>query len=190
MFRSVIFCCLLPCVSLNAADSQLADAAERKDRETVTRLLKQKTDLNAAQVDGTTALHWAAYNDDTELGLILLDAGAKADPENRYGLTPLYSACQNGNAVLVRALLKHGVDPDTSQQGEEAILTAARTGSVEVVQALLKSGGRVESKDRRNQTALMWAAGGGHLAVVRWLVEEVGAAVDDRSTHGVVGVLI
>ncbi|HAD60782.1 MAG TPA: hypothetical protein DCG12_16190 [Planctomycetaceae bacterium] len=188
MYRLAVLSCLLQCVTLIAADSPLADAVESKDRETAVKLLKQNIGLNAAQVDGTTALHWAAYHDDTELGLMLLGAGAKPAPENRYGLTPLYSACQNGNVVLVKALLKHGVDPDTSQQGEEAILTAARTGSADIVQALLESGARVESKDRKNQTVLMWAAAEGHLDVVQLLIRE-GADIRHQLDSGFTPIL-
>ena len=40
--------------------------------------------------------------------------------------------------------------------------------------------------DKHGSTALMWASGGGHLPVVRWLCEEIGVAVDaankDRRT--------
>ncbi|MEE2934728.1 MAG: ankyrin repeat domain-containing protein [Planctomycetota bacterium] len=164
-------CLLLCCVSLNASESPIADAVECKDRATAIKLLKQKSDANAPQVDGTTALHWAAYHDDAEIGVLLLEAGAKADAENRYGVTPLYSACQNGNVKLVKALLKHGADPDSLLQGEEALLTASRTGSVEVVKALIKSGARINAKDHHHQTALMWAAAEGNLEVVELLIE-------------------
>src|SRR5437764_490633 len=43
------------------ADAPLADAAERADWSRVRALLKSKVDANVAQVDGMTALHWAAY---------------------------------------------------------------------------------------------------------------------------------
>lgn len=164
---SVLSCC----VSLQASESPLADAVESKNRATAIQLLKQKSDVNAAQVDGTTALHWAAYHDDAEIGLQLLAAGAKADAKNRYDVTPLYYACQNGNAQLVKALLKHGADPNASLQGEEVLLTASRTGSVDVVKALLKSGARIDAKDHHSQTALMWAAAEGNLDVVKALIE-------------------
>ena len=64
--------------SMNASESPLADAVENKNRDTAIKLLKQKSDANTPQVDGTTALHWAAYHDDAELGLMLLEAGARA----------------------------------------------------------------------------------------------------------------
>ncbi len=85
--------------------------------------------MNAPQVDGMTALHWAAYQDDTETGKLLLDAGANVKAENRYGVTPFSLACQNGNTALVELLLSAGADPNTTLRGGETVLmTAARTG--------------------------------------------------------------
>src|SRR3989442_10978628 len=43
-----------------AVESRLADAAEKSDRAGVRALLKRRVDVNAPQVDGMTALHWAA----------------------------------------------------------------------------------------------------------------------------------
>ena len=39
-------------------DARLADAVMKGDRDVVRTLIQQKTDVNAAQVDGMTALHW------------------------------------------------------------------------------------------------------------------------------------
>ena len=49
-----------------SAGHALADAAEKTDRARVRTLLKQRADVNAAQADGMTALHWAVYHDDLE----------------------------------------------------------------------------------------------------------------------------
>ena len=59
-------------------DARLADAVMRADRNTVRTLLQQKADVNAAQADGMTALHWAARQDDLETAQMLIGAGAKA----------------------------------------------------------------------------------------------------------------
>src|SRR5271168_448289 len=45
-------------------DAPLADAVERGDQQAVASLLKNGADVNAAQSDGATALHWAAYLND------------------------------------------------------------------------------------------------------------------------------
>ena len=47
-----------------ASEAPLADAAEHRNQDGVRALLEKRIDVNAAQVDGMTALHWAAYQDD------------------------------------------------------------------------------------------------------------------------------
>jgi ankyrin repeat protein len=42
----------------------LADAVEQRDAAGVRKMLGAGVDVNATQVDGTTALHWAAYQGD------------------------------------------------------------------------------------------------------------------------------
>src|SRR5262245_9042611 len=90
--------------------SDVADAAMNGDRAAVRTLLQQKADVNAAQVDGATALHWAVYHDDLELALLLIKAGAGVDTTNREGITPLYMASLYGNADMIGALLTAGAD--------------------------------------------------------------------------------
>jgi uncharacterized protein len=164
-----------------AADKPtLADAAEQRNRTLVSTLLRAGADVNATQVDGTTALHWAVYNDDAEIAALLLKSGAKVNVTNRYGVPPLSLACANGNAHLVKLLLDAGANANASRPGGETVLmTAARTGNLEAVKALLARGANVNAQERRNQTALMWAASEGHAAVVRALIE---AGADIRAT--------
>ena len=58
----------------------------------VKALLKQAADVNAAQGDGMTALHWAAMNGDAELAQMLIFAGANVRATTRLGTyTPLLS---------------------------------------------------------------------------------------------------
>src|SRR6476646_12109855 len=151
-----------------SARAPLAEAAQKKDRPAIRALLEQHADVNAPQVDGMTALHWAAYQDDLETAELLVHAGANANAANRYGVTPLSLACTNGNAPIVELLLKNGADPNLALPGGETpLMTAARTGTLAVVTVLLARGATVDSKDdRRGQTALMWAAAEGHASVV------------------------
>lgn len=155
------------------ADAPLADAAEEMDRDRIRSLLEQSADPNAPQVDGMTALHWAAYRDDLETVRLLLQAGARVDVENRYGVTPLSLACLNGNAEMVELFLEAGADPNRPLPGGETpLMTAARTGRLEAVKALLSRGADLHAREeRRGQTALHWAAAEGHADVVRELIQ-------------------
>src|SRR5215218_3932118 len=90
---------LLAASAAAAPRAPLADAAEQRDKATIRTLLGTGVDVNATQVDGTTALHWAAYNDDAETVALLVKAGASVNALNRYGVPPLAPACTNGNAV-------------------------------------------------------------------------------------------
>ena len=129
--------------------------------------------VNAAEADGTTALHWAVRADDTSRVMQLLQAGASATASNRYGVTPLSLAALNGNVPVMRALLAAGADPNTAlAEGETVLMTAARAGNTEAVKLLLANGADVNARERwQEQTALMWAAGENHAAVVTALIE-------------------
>jgi ankyrin repeat protein len=158
--------------------SALADAIEKKDRAAIAALFRD-SNVNATQVDGMTALHWAVRHDDLATTKALL--AAKADPkaQNRYGVTPLSLACTNGNPAMVTLLLDAGADATaTLRGGETPLMTAARTGKLDVVKALLVRDVDVNAKLEGGQTALMWAAAEGHLGVVEALL----AAKADFST--------
>ncbi|MBK1880742.1 ankyrin repeat domain-containing protein [Pelagicoccus mobilis] len=122
--------------------------------------------------DGTTPLHQACHQNDTEAALELLEAGANPSSENRYGIQPISLAVQNGNAEVLKKLLSLGADPNRALKGGETLLmTASRVGSLECTQALLEAGAQIDATERKGQTALMWAAAEGHIDVVQHLVE-------------------
>jgi ankyrin repeat protein len=173
-WRSNVLALLLSSCAISAAASApgLADAVERMDRVAIRTLLKQRVDVNAPQVDGMTALHWAAHHDELRIVELLVRAGANVNAANRYGVTPLSLACTNGNSSIVGLFLEAKADPNAALPGGETpLMTASRVGSLASVEALLAAGANVEAKDdRRGQTALMWAAAEGHADVVDALI--------------------
>lgn len=161
--------------SVAASDAPLADAAEVQDWEEVEKLLNQAVDVNQAQVDGMTALHWATYHDHLATVQKLIAAGTNVAAGNRYGVTALSLACTNGNGIIVERLLEFGADPSTSLRGGETVLmTAARTGDLRSVKALLSRGADPQSQERQGQTAIMWGAAEGHADVVQTLIDAGG----------------
>src|SRR5215831_16629195 len=170
---TVLLVCLIACSGLAATKADLADAAMRGDQTTVRTLLRQKADVNAAQIDGATALHWAVYNDDLETAKLLIQAGARPDAANREGITPLYLASVYGKPVMIATLLKGGADAkQKGPHGETTVMLAARSGNSEGIKLLLKAGADVNAKEPiRGTTALMWAAERKHPEAVKVLLE-------------------
>src|SRR5262249_54751424 len=82
---------------LSAADNPLIAAIKQGDTARVRTLLQQHADVNARDLDGTTALDWAVRRDDVETVGLLLNGGASATAANRYGISPLLVACEIGN---------------------------------------------------------------------------------------------
>ncbi len=159
----------------------LVDAAKRGDKDAIRSLVQKKTDVNAAEPDGTTALHWAAYRDDPESADLLLKAGAKANATNDLGATPLWNASQNGSAAMVKRLLDAGANPNLALlAGETPLMVAARSGYPDVVELLLAKGANPNAHGTRAQTALMWAVSQQHPNVVKVLIAH-GADLKARS---------
>src|SRR5688500_11464866 len=156
-------------IGIDAAESPVADAAARGDREAVKALLKEAADVNAAQGDGMTALHWAAMNGDLDLAQMLIVAGANVAATTRLGAyTPLYLASQQGHGTVVQALLKAGADVTSgTPNGTTPLMVAAASGELDAVRALVDAGADVNAKDGvRHQTPLMYAAASNRAAVI------------------------
>jgi ankyrin repeat protein len=172
----------LTTTAAGGAGVALVEVAKTGSVQAVTALLKQKADVNAAEADGTTALHWAAYANNLEMARVLLRAGANANAVNRYGVAPLRLAVEAGNAALAEALVKAGANVNaTLPSGESILMTAARTGDPATLKLLIGAGANVNATEgTQGQTALMYAALENHASAVRVLVEG-GADVNARS---------
>ena len=172
-------------VTLPGQSRTLLDVVKTGDAAAARTLLARGGDPNSGDADGSTVLHFAVENDETELIQALLAAGARARVANRHGITPLHLAATNGNATIVQRLIAAGADVNgVTPGGETALMMAARTGDPETIKALLTHGAMVDAKEGwRGQTALMWAATENNAAAIRLLVE-AGADVKTKSTGG------
>jgi uncharacterized protein len=186
MRRTVGNIVVLLCLSLGflsaAGPSEVADAVMRGDQTAVEKLVAQHADVNAAQADGATALHWAVFQSDKAMVDLLIRAGANPKAANRDGSTPLWLACINGDGPIIAALLAAGADANEHLPlGRTPLMVAARTGNVDAIKVLLDHGANVNAKDTlRGTTALMWAADEGHAAAIQLLVQR-GADIKAQS---------
>ena len=154
--------------------SPVADAAQRGDKAAVKALLKDGADVNAAQGDGMSALHWAADRGDAELAEILLYAGASTSAQTRIGqYTPLHLAGKSGNAAVAAALLKAGADVNarSTNSGVTALHMAASSGNPAVVNLLIDAKAEVNAKENEaGQTPLIFAAGLNRVEAIKALL--------------------
>jgi ankyrin repeat protein len=179
-----VLCAAVFCAG-GASAGQLSSTLKSGNTAAARALLAERADPNDAEPDGTTALHWAVHHADSSLVAALLEAGAKIDARNRYGVPPLTLAAENGDAAITQLLLDRGADPNTAlPEGETALLTAARTGDAATLEALIAAGARVnEPEGWKGQTALMWAAHENNAPAIRALLG-AGAERDARSSGG------
>ncbi len=155
------------------ADSPVAAAAMRGDAAAVRTLLQQGADVNAAEGDGMTALHWAAEHGDQDLAASLLESGANPGARTRIGAhTPLHVAAKGGYSRVVRLLVDAKADVGAlTTTGAEPLHFAAASGSSETVTILLEHGADVNVREPQwGQTPLMFAAASGRTEVVKVLL--------------------
>ena len=156
-------------------DAPIADAAQRGDIEQLRELLDQGGDVNEAQGDGMTALHWAAYQSDAEMVGMLLEFGPDLDARTRLGnYTPLHLAARSGRAEVVELLLAGGAEPGvpTTTRGAQALHFAAETGNVAAIRMLVDAGVDPDVREGAwQQTPLIFAASYGRTAAVELLLE-------------------
>ncbi len=157
------------------ADTLVADAAMVDDVERMARLLRQGEDVNTAQGDGMTAVHWAAENGNVVIADMLIAAGANLASVTRMGgYSALHLASKNGAVEVVRALLAAGseVMAETTTGAVTPLHFAAASGDVNVIDELVKAGAEVNARESVwNQTPLMFAAGSNRLGAVNALIE-------------------
>ena len=175
-----------PYVTGAALDIPLVEAAKQGDTRAVRALLDKlddddSLDVNTAEADGTTALHWAVRLDSLDVTDLLIAAGADVMAASAFDITPLSLAAVNGNPAMIERLLAAGADPNaTIAEGDAVILTAARTGRADAIRTLVAHGADVNVTQGAGHTPLMWAAAEGHVEAMQALID-AGAVVAARS---------
>ena len=155
------------------ADAPVADAAQRGDAAAVRALLADGADVNAAQGDGMTGLHWAAFNGNAAIADVLVGAGADLEAVTRLGAhRPLHVAAKEGHAAVTALLLEAGADPSAlTSTGAAPLHFAAASGDARSVSALLDHGASVDAREPEwGQTPLHFAAALGRTRAVKALL--------------------
>ncbi len=136
-------------------------SAFRRSEHIAKLLIDYGADVNAQDRWGATPLHAVATSwkeereNESELAVILLAAGAELNAHNGNAGTPLYDAVTQGHSKLVQTLILKGADvraPD--QYGYTPLHRAVRNNDVDMVRLLLKHGADISRKDGRGWSPL------------------------------------
>jgi ankyrin repeat protein len=181
----------LAATSLSAAalrvdvDAPVADAAQTGDLDQVRELLRNGEDVNAAQGDGMTALHWAAYRGDLDMIEVLVYGGSNLEAVTRVAdYTPLLVAVRTGHGDAAVLLIDAGANPRaTTTTGVTPLHFAAGAGQTQAVAALIAAGADIEARESAmGQTPLIFAANEGRTPAIQMLIE-AGADVNAVTTY-------
>lgn len=127
------------------------------DNVVVEMLLTHGANVNAANYEGWTALHYAITNGNGDLVAILLDAGAEVEAKTRLDYKPMHFAVKEENGVL-QDLLRAGADPHTKlRRGESPLHYAVYAGQMNNLRSLLQSGANPFVLDGLGRTSMDWA---------------------------------
>ena len=147
------------------------EAALGGQLEVVRAGLSQGVDLAAADEQGRTAMHMAAFDGRSEILQELLKHKPAIDGRDKGGRTALMYAASGANLSTVKLLLASGADANLVDTDENfsALMFAASEGQLAVVQALLAHGVDADLRDVDGDTALNFAVEKKHPEVVKLL---------------------
>lgn len=182
--------------SLNATASLLATnlvTEDVKDLLKISGLLNSDTDFNVESLGAEIANLKAAFEKELSVKKMLDSGVAVNQRDSTDGRTLLANAAVEGTEHIAEFLLNHGADPLISdQQGQTPLTLVSRQGHVSVLKTLLDWAKKqekdvlekmMEHVDMEGWTALRSAAWGGHLGVVKLLLD-AGADVDGSDSEG------
>jgi ankyrin repeat protein len=183
----------------NWGNNPLLHTAVRKGNPEIVRaLITAGADPNGSTEKGIS-LNTAIENHDTDIVVILLEAGTyvtwgnldraiiqeshpltqallmafpDVNARDNVGATLLMSAACVGNIPAIGLLIDMGIDVNAgTKTGWTAVMTASANGYPEVVQELLKAGADVNAREKGGDTPLSLARQAGHQDVVTLLTD-------------------
>ncbi|EEZ97168.2 Tankyrase-like Protein [Tribolium castaneum] len=164
-------------------DLLLHEAVIKNDTECVRRILKEPVDINSRNNYGRAPIHWAASRGNIDIMEMLIAANCDIEARDKYGMRPLLMACWHGHRDAVQLLINTGACSNaTNKKHYTLLMCAARNNRISVVDFLIDTleDTRVDAVDIDSQTALFHAAMGGHIEIVKRLID-LGANLNKRS---------
>lgn len=183
--RFLVICLGLMLVAVAGYAQPLIEIVKTGDVKRVKSLLKKKTtNINEVDAEGLTSLMVATIANDSNMAVMLLEAGANPNLQSKSGMSALHAAAFNNRDGIVQLLISYRADPDlVDGKGRTPIMVAAQVGNTNPITHLAQAGAALEVRDIRGNTPLMLACGGRHLGAMDELLEK-GANPNCRDLQG------
>lgn len=145
--------------------------------------------IHDTDLEGRTALSWAAARGDERSVITLLAHGADPNVTDITGITPLYLAANEGRPGSTRLLLEAGALPDPVKikgkpsRSTPLLCTAMCNSNPLVMKTLLDFGANLEARSPDGETPLL-AVARAQTAVIALLLMESGANLNACSPDG------
>ena len=149
----------------------LSHSANAGDVETVLQLIRQSADINKSNYDKRTVLHMACAEGNYRMVEILLNNGAEKDLKDRWGQTPLQTAI-NHKQLMIVGLLTQWKASLGFENAASALCEASGGGDLAQVRRLIENGVNANLGDYDRRTALHVASAEGHDKVVEYLLRK------------------
>jgi ankyrin repeat protein len=140
------------------ATRALFAAAADGDLAAARRALRDKADLEARNADRQTPLIVATKAKQTEVAVLLLEAGADPDAKDKISDSAFLYAGAEGYNEILRATLRHGANvKSTNRFGGTALIPASEHGHTETVRILINAGVPLDHVNDLGWTAMLEA---------------------------------
>jgi ankyrin repeat protein len=161
--------------SVSEGCKELLRAVKGRDIAKVRELLETADPNCIYRGDGEprSPLVSAARNGDSEIGKLLIEAGADIAFHAQGDETPLMAAAANGHLGFVKYLVANGAEVNKKLEGDgTALLLASREGHLETVRYLISIGAEVDAQVSGDGTPLIVSVQSGHYEVAKILLEK------------------
>mmetsp|Transcript_129542 Transcript_129542/g.242351 ORF Transcript_129542/g.242351 Transcript_129542/m.242351 type:complete len:741 (+) Transcript_129542:75-2297(+) len=167
----------------------VAEAAQAQNVDAVIDMLNSGYNVHAQDMDGNTALHWAAWFKLDGITQKLLDRAASPEMGNSSGESAVHWAAKSSNVNALNAMIKHdrGVLSQRDCDGFTPFIISAQNDNAPIMEWMYLKGVSVEEQDDWGRTALQWACYKGHRRTVQWLLSR-SASVAHRDHEGMTAI--
>ncbi|XP_021332293.2 uncharacterized protein ankdd1b isoform X1 [Danio rerio] len=155
-------------------EKDFIEAAKRNNVEGM-KLLGRGVNVNAKNVHGRTALHYAVACRNVEAVDVLLRRRAKLDLQDKHGLTAVHLAAWFGSLEILKLLVQGGADQSIENtEGLNMLHCAAMNNHTDIVAYIIDDlqMGELDKEDQFGNRPFVLAAAHGCVPMLQMLMEE------------------